>query len=245
MNWLGLLFWLTLLLLIFQLLLGWLARAVTLIADSAHGAADTLSYGLNFLVEWLKFRREQEKSRDEDSANVAAHAAKLVDTWGSLASLLTLVFAASFAGAEAAERLAAPSGEDVYKIGPALLAFAIVSTIVNVYILAMYRRWHSKSASKYTPRWSAAVEREATVPIGNEEAQAQPSAEPDEEPVLFCMPCEPSASNPQRFQVTLPSKTLASLPPLSLKDDPVSPAEEASSSDSTAESKSQESMEDE
>ena len=53
-RWLALLFWSTLMLLIFQVLLARLASAVTLLADASHGGADVVSYGINLFVERLK-----------------------------------------------------------------------------------------------------------------------------------------------------------------------------------------------
>lgn len=141
-RWLVILFWATLFLLVFQVLLGWLARAVTLLADSAHGGADVISYGLNVFVEWLKIKAVRDKT-----SGAAARAAKVVDTWGSLASLLTLVFATFFAVIEAIDRLNTSSGGDTKKIGSALLVFSIVSTGANTGLLVTYRRWRNDSKS--------------------------------------------------------------------------------------------------
>lgn len=137
LRWLGLLFVVTLFLLLFQVVLGRLTNTLTLIADAAHGAADVVSYALNFSVEWLKVKRQQSKSD-------AAASTRVVDTWGSLMSLVLLVFATVFAVDEAVARLAQGSKKHNAVIGPALFLFAVVSTMGNASLLAMYYHWHRK-----------------------------------------------------------------------------------------------------
>jgi Co/Zn/Cd efflux system component len=138
-RWLRFLFFATLALLVFQVLLGWMARAVTLIADSGHTATDAIAYGLNAVVEWLKLRSTR-SSRNVASSNLPA-VTVFIDTAGSMLSLLLLMVAIWFAIVEALERLQTPSGDHSEHIGPALLTFAIVSSSMNIGLLILYRRW--------------------------------------------------------------------------------------------------------
>merc|ERR1719375_325328 len=48
--------------------------------------------------------------------------------------------------AEAWDRIQISSDEDAESIGPALLFFAVVSTVMNMGLLALYQRWHKKGA---------------------------------------------------------------------------------------------------
>jgi Co/Zn/Cd efflux system component len=137
-RWLRFLFFATLALLVFQVLLGWMARAVTLIADSGHTATDAVAYGLNAIVEWLKLRSTR-SSRNVASSNLPAVAIS-IDTAGSVLSLLLLMVAIWFAIVEAWERLQTPSGDDFEHIGSALATFAVVSSAMNFGLLIMYRR---------------------------------------------------------------------------------------------------------
>jgi len=153
-----------------------------LLADSAHGGADVLSYGLNFFIEWLKLRAARQEEKQEDSANIIKNAAKIVDTWGSVASLVTLVIAATFAATEAVERLSTPSGKDSKNIGPALLVFAIVSTSANMYLVVMYKRWHTKGSRTSEASQSESIAESQPAVVENLEA-------PDQMLCLPCMPC--------------------------------------------------------
>mmetsp|Transcript_46421 Transcript_46421/g.81683 ORF Transcript_46421/g.81683 Transcript_46421/m.81683 type:complete len:450 (-) Transcript_46421:6-1355(-) len=140
LRWLGLLFLVTLLLLIFQVTLGWATNTLTLVADAAHGVADVVSYAFNFCVECLKKRG---RSREDAEATT-----KMVDTWGSLISLVLLIFATIFAVAEAMGRFSEDVEEDSDRIGPALLFFSIMSTTCNTGLMLMYWHWHKKSGVK-------------------------------------------------------------------------------------------------
>lgn len=143
LRWLGLLLLVTLLLLIFQVILGCATNTLTLVADAAHGVADVVSYAFNFSVEYLKKR-----GRSKEKTEVTI---KIMDTWGSLISLLSLVFATVFAVAEALERLSEDVDRDSDGVGPALLFFSIMSTTCNSGLVLMYWHWHKKSIVK-TPR---------------------------------------------------------------------------------------------
>mmetsp|Transcript_37097 Transcript_37097/g.68452 ORF Transcript_37097/g.68452 Transcript_37097/m.68452 type:complete len:443 (+) Transcript_37097:37-1365(+) len=140
LRWLGLLFLVTLLLLIFQVTLGWATNTLTLVADAAHGVADVVSYAFNFCVECLKKRG---RSREDAEATT-----KMVDTWGSLISLVSLMFATIFACAEAIRRLREDAAENSYRIGPTLLVFSILSIVCNGGLMLMYWHWHKESGVK-------------------------------------------------------------------------------------------------
>jgi Co/Zn/Cd efflux system component len=138
-RWLRFLFFATLALLAFQVLLGWIARVVTLIADSGHTATDAIGYGLNWLAEWFKLRSKRD-SMNTASSNIDADNI-LADTVGSVFSLLLLTLAIWFTIVEATDRLHMPSGEHSECIGSALMSFAIVSTVMNLGLLLLYRAW--------------------------------------------------------------------------------------------------------
>eukprot|EP00931_Biecheleriopsis_adriatica_P095699 TRINITY_DN69310_c0_g1_i1.p1 TRINITY_DN69310_c0_g1~~TRINITY_DN69310_c0_g1_i1.p1 ORF type:complete len:400 (+),score=69.15 TRINITY_DN69310_c0_g1_i1:89-1288(+) len=145
LRWLALLFWGTTALLILELLLGWTAGAVTLLADAAHSGADSISYLLNFVVEWLKLAPRLRKSKRGITPQRAAAIAKIIDTIGSFISLVTLLFATWWGTTEALNRLQMPI-KDSGHVGSALLIFAITSTAANVGMLMMYRRLSGKSS---------------------------------------------------------------------------------------------------
>lgn len=146
LRWLVFVFFETLALLVFQLGLGYAARSISLVADSAHSSVDVISYGLNFAVESLKVRAESE-GRAEAAETPVASLATRIDTGGAGLSVLALGLATAFAVKEAVNRLysnePAEDAADFDRVGPALFAFAVVSTAANVAALVLYLRWHA------------------------------------------------------------------------------------------------------
>eukprot|EP00933_Yihiella_yeosuensis_P039172 TRINITY_DN33121_c0_g1_i2.p1 TRINITY_DN33121_c0_g1~~TRINITY_DN33121_c0_g1_i2.p1 ORF type:complete len:455 (-),score=64.21 TRINITY_DN33121_c0_g1_i2:105-1469(-) len=135
-RWLSFLVVVTGILLAFQIVMGILGKSLSLIADSAHGGADLVSYGLNLYVE---SRKTTTTSSDEsDTAPRSLHA----DLVGCVASTLMLCGATGWACQEALSRLANGSSKENFKgVGPSLLAFSILSTLGNAGTLWVYRFW--------------------------------------------------------------------------------------------------------
>jgi cation diffusion facilitator family transporter len=198
LKWMGLLFGGTLLLLIFQLLLGWLARSVSLIADSAHTGADVFCYGLNLWTEWIKLSISLGAFESESAAKKVASNARRVDTIGTLASLAVLIVVEAFSVLEALDRLRIPSQtESNNHIGRALLAFAIISTALNIFMLVMYRHWHRKAGKSDSDEGEPEPE---AIAIGTQ--NPQDADEPNFD-MMCCQPCMPEnmfAIKPARKQ---------------------------------------------
>eukprot|EP00929_Paragymnodinium_shiwhaense_P109259 TRINITY_DN75648_c0_g1_i1.p1 TRINITY_DN75648_c0_g1~~TRINITY_DN75648_c0_g1_i1.p1 ORF type:complete len:525 (+),score=128.33 TRINITY_DN75648_c0_g1_i1:100-1674(+) len=130
-------------LLVLQLLMGSLAHSLTLLADSAHTAADCVSYFFAFFAERAK-------------GGLAKHGTRYVSFVDILSACLSLgvVFVPScVAMREAAARLgwtgdgaamvaaAGPAETDFRLMGSALLIFSIASIFVNAsLVLAHFRR---------------------------------------------------------------------------------------------------------
>jgi len=218
LKWMGILFLSTLLLLIFQVLLGWAARAVSLLADSGHSAADVVSYGFNLWIEWVKLAPALGTSKSEVTPEKVARTAKKLDTVGALLSLVILLAATWFSTEEAVERLRVPTGKDSKNIGRALLAYAIVSTAVSIGILVMYRRWHGKGTKKRGNSNSEALGKESQRDEGAPEKSQLDDGAPEKSqrddgaPVilgnenfapemLFCPPCK----EPPKFPTKRPN----------------------------------------
>jgi len=153
LSWLALLFWVTLALLVFQVVLGILSGSLALIADSAHSSVDVITYGMNYLVERFKV------SVANGSGSSSPTTLQKIDSRSGCLSTLVLIAATSFAINEAIERLkeeVRPQGANdhaeagtragFWGIGAALLAFAVVSTLANVAILVVFQRWHAAAA---------------------------------------------------------------------------------------------------
>lgn len=151
LAWLAALVVTSLLLLVFQLALGFGAGALTLIADSAHTAADAVSYAFTWFVERAKL-----STRTAQSAK-AKRVAVRFDAFSAIFSVAIVLVTSVGATSDALRRLLAPSGDPTEGadgtaaeeanrfIGPALLGFAVFSTAANVVLLAMHRR---RAASK-------------------------------------------------------------------------------------------------
>lgn len=147
-RWLAFLFAETSFLLVFQLTAGLLSGSLALLADCGHSGADTISYGINYFVERQKAAASVRSATRWSSTSVAA-AVSRADLVGCGVSTVLLVLATWLATREAVSRLRAtsndrgsPAGGAEFKgIGPALLAFAVVSTVANVGTLVIYRRW--------------------------------------------------------------------------------------------------------
>jgi Co/Zn/Cd efflux system component len=154
LGWLAALVATSFLLLILQLAAGFSTGALTLIADSAHTAADTVSYGFNWLVERAK------RSAAISQSDKASRASVRFDAWSAVFSVGILLCTSACASADAFHRLfgndaksdAENKGkEDLGLIGHALLGFAIVSTVVNVLLLVLHRCRLGASSVKDVP----------------------------------------------------------------------------------------------
>lgn len=147
LRWLAMVFIVTVLLLAFQVIAGMCSGSLTLIADSAHSLVDVISYGLNYFVERVKVRSEVGGHGLMESSSLVAK----VDFCGGATSTVALLVATGFAVSEAIARLrgeTADESEDEFSsIGPVLLAFAVVSTLANVGILATFIRWQAAARS--------------------------------------------------------------------------------------------------
>lgn len=209
LKWMVILFLSTLLLLIFQLLLGWLARAVSLLADSGHSAADVVSYGFNLWIERMKFAPNLSTSKSEITPEKVARNARVLDMVGSMFSLVVLVSATWFSASEAVMRLQVRSGKESGNIGRALLAYAIVSTAVSIGILVIYRRWHGKATTKDTGP-NSAIPAKTSLPdngMVTKDLQKDP-VDFGQDPFvtgmpLFCPPCKDQSTKNFLPQVAL------------------------------------------
>jgi Co/Zn/Cd efflux system component len=134
----------TLALLIFQVAAGLASGSLALLADTAHGLIDVISYGLNYFIERLKVRSE---ALGEDVSRSAVLSAK-VDICGAIVSTVALLAATGWAVWEALARLRDDVGVEEEKfrnIGFILLVFAVVSTAANIGVLVMYVYWQTSS----------------------------------------------------------------------------------------------------
>eukprot|EP00928_Gymnodinium_smaydae_P033668 TRINITY_DN24053_c0_g1_i1.p1 TRINITY_DN24053_c0_g1~~TRINITY_DN24053_c0_g1_i1.p1 ORF type:complete len:412 (+),score=56.84 TRINITY_DN24053_c0_g1_i1:44-1237(+) len=186
LRWLKIVFVGSLVLLIFQLLIGWLATAITLLADAAHSGSDVISYAINWLVEWSK---SMPGKRKEVSAQKAAKTVDMIDTAGCVTSVVMLFFATWWAASEAWEELQAPS-EGSGHIGSALLLFAIFSSILNIGMLQMRPR-QKKQIVKDKAKAGGETSEVSPTPIG------WPTSDPDfaeYSDTIFCQPCSPLES---------------------------------------------------
>lgn len=149
LQWLGIVFLSTLLILIFQVVVGLYCNSLVLLADSAHSGTDVITYALNYVIERLKMSAAEGEQSWHRSKN-STSAADWVDIVGCALSTAALVAATWFAMVEALSRLraAVPPEEDAEfgSIGPALLSFAILSTAANIGTLVLYQRWQSNAA---------------------------------------------------------------------------------------------------
>jgi len=149
-KWLALLFLQTVLLLAFQVTAGLLSGSLALLADSGHGVADVIGYAINLLSERQKIFASS-PGRDQWSLDFSADS---IDLLGSGISTVLLCVVTWFAIMEAIERLqeghpnrsqdpgavSAPAPE-FGAVGPALLSFALISTLANLGTLLLYTHW--------------------------------------------------------------------------------------------------------
>jgi Co/Zn/Cd efflux system component len=136
--WLGILVAQSFVVLAFQLGLGYWSGSLSLIADSGHSTADTITYGINFLVEWFKVAGRLQS--DENTSRTSR--LKKLDFCGCILTTLMLCASTWFAVQEAVERLRADheAKDDGDTIGVALLTFAVVSTVLNIITLIAYKK---------------------------------------------------------------------------------------------------------
>lgn len=147
-RWLGLLFAETLALLLLQIMLGWSSGSLSLIADAPHSAIDVVTYGLAYWAEHAKLRL---KSGQAPVANWQCCrrncSPKLLDAASAGLGLGALLVATAFVAREAVNRLRFPADKadsdknSAEAVGTALLTFSVASTVGNVGVLIMFRRW--------------------------------------------------------------------------------------------------------
>lgn len=148
------------LLLVFQLVVGFAAGSLALLADSGHSGADVIAYGVNYFVERQKVLASARGSDRWGRVAAAANVARM-DVCGTVVSIALLFASTCFATAEAIERLRAPPATSASDagcvgascdmegggsakfggVGGALLAFAVLSTALNVVTLIFGQRW--------------------------------------------------------------------------------------------------------
>lgn len=146
-RWLAFLVVETGLLLVFQIVVGLLSNSLSLIADSAHSGADLVSYSLNYFAECQK----ASAASTGQSSECLRLRSQYADLLGSLISTVMLCAATWWAAWEAMGRLSSVSSDDFKAVGPALLAFSIISTAANVLTLWMYRYWGSAPGAVAAP----------------------------------------------------------------------------------------------
>jgi len=149
LRWLKVLFLGTLFLLSIQLILGWAASSVTLLAEAAHSGSDVVSYGLNWFIEWCKPSPGLEEHMEAVSSGGIVKMANTIDMLGCFASLLTLLLASAWAASEAWHRLQLSEASGSTHVGTALLIFAAISAIVNFCMLRMYK-WQAVETEAVT-----------------------------------------------------------------------------------------------
>lgn len=143
LGWLSALVLVTLTLLVGQLFIGVLAHSLTLIADSAHTGADAVSYAFSYAVEFAKTRAV--------SSSGQRRLVVRLDVLSAVFSVVVIAGTSWYAAVDAWRRLAEPGaangevagghgGQEDRFIGPALLAFAVASTLANVALLELHRR---------------------------------------------------------------------------------------------------------
>jgi len=159
-RWLGLLTTETLLLLVLQLDLGWVSGSLSLLADAPHSAVDVVSYGLAYWAEHAKMRLKSGQA--PVSYSVCGRlccwqtcSPQLLDAASAAAGLLALLSATAYVAREAMQRLRVSgevtSDKDSQAMGTALLTFAVASTVGNVGVLVMFRRWQSAALTPPPP----------------------------------------------------------------------------------------------
>lgn len=159
-------FFTTLAILVIQVVLGFMANSLVLLADSAHSGADVLSYGLNWGVEYLKVTSKADRLDSRpfwgsfpcvaysgrcfgcmQGHDTETDVATLADEIGCVLSTVVLVVATGSATAGAVSRIVGGEAQrsnldrDYSEIGHALLFFACLSTIANAGTLMLYVRW--------------------------------------------------------------------------------------------------------
>jgi len=222
-KWLAFLILETGLLLIFQVLVGSWGSSVALIADSAHSFVDLVGYGINLYAEHLK------KSHDSNSLVTE----EVVDLIGCILSTLMLVAGTGWAAKESLARLLhdTSKGSDFSRVGPALLAFAVVSTTAHVIALVVYACNCFRSArddeslvelgmmpQKQSLRLAPILFDEASIStVPEEPGQDEPAAAPPSLPLPTAPPPPSAPSSPQPLlsllQPTSPIDSKASPPP--------------------------------
>lgn len=163
-RWLAFLFAEATVLLAFQLAAGLTTGSLALLADCGHSGADVVCYFVNYFVERRKAASAalactaEQKVIADEVAKAAFHA----DFVGCIVSTVLLCAATGVAAVEAAGRLrlGGSGNGDSQGIGPALLAFAVVSTAANLGTLLIYRRCAARppplAAANERPRGTAA-----------------------------------------------------------------------------------------
>jgi len=196
LKWLAALVATTLLLLIFQLAAGLATGALTLIADSAHTAADTISYAFSWFVE----RAKCSVAQSERAQRVAAR----FDALSAVFSVVIVLGTSACATADAVRRLRntssdsaekASTQEDLGLIGPALLGFAVLSTAANCGLLALHRRRQFAATAQPAPEQSTLAPTSPILPP-TEVPSLSPLQVEDSEDSFLSSPCLPPPPPP-------------------------------------------------
>jgi len=185
LRWLKVIFQGTLLLLFFELGLGWAAGSITLLADAAHTGSDVVAYGLNWCVEWCKPSLARGTREETVRSQRVAQTISIIDTAGCVASLMALLSTTAWAASEAWYRLQLPTASGSRHVGSALLAFAAVSAAVNISMLRMYQ-W-----SRASPK-----ENHSDISLRSDSGSSSPHDVLDTSTPLICQPCTPANQKP-------------------------------------------------
>lgn len=128
-----------------QVVLGWWAQSLTLLADSPHSAADTLGFAVAVFIERSKHDLDKTVAERIDALSAGFNVVLLlvtcgVATWQSLSRLSATNMPEEDADA------------DLRKMGTGLLIFSISTTLLNIILLCL------------TPQQGAAEEAGAALP---------------------------------------------------------------------------------
>eukprot|EP00931_Biecheleriopsis_adriatica_P024182 TRINITY_DN15132_c0_g1_i1.p1 TRINITY_DN15132_c0_g1~~TRINITY_DN15132_c0_g1_i1.p1 ORF type:complete len:434 (+),score=92.55 TRINITY_DN15132_c0_g1_i1:76-1377(+) len=211
-RWLLFLCVVTAALLVFQIAAGMIGNSVALIADSAHSSVDLVAYGINFFIEYRKSWAATLELETQQDAKVF-HQQIDADLIGCVISTVMLCAATFWASKESLARLlSTPDAGDFEGVGPALLSFAVVSTLANVATLWAYsycRRLDSQKQQSSPAEGGEpllpplpsppALPAAPPPPPPPPEVEAAPdSLEIDEPPVPACVPAVPQLRQSER-----------------------------------------------
>jgi Co/Zn/Cd efflux system component len=143
LRWLIWLVVLTAVVLVVQLVLGYWTKALVLVADAAHGAADCASYFLAALLEYLKHHF----GKNSIDAKVARRLDKASACFSILIVLATSLVAAVTAGLQLSHANTNPGEAEEVNLGGAMTIIACLGLAVNATLLIVQRSCISKAES--------------------------------------------------------------------------------------------------